>query len=232
MKSQIEWCKNSNLWRITILQGWIYTINSNNILITEHNAVKNSKHFPWNNNTPSRVREAIKNWNTNTIPPIVALKNPFPSIEKTIEAYKLFRKYFKRSGWIIFDNESETIVSILESNKLLCYNWNRRLEQFQKAWIPIKTNIITTQEEYTIIPDEEKRVPESLKDEKINYYQQDQNFILSYLMLLDDVVYIESEKKHNEEMLRNLDKVKEKRQKIRNNKIAEKLATKIKNWET
>lgn len=231
MENKVELWENANLWQVTILQGWIYSINANQILITEHNAVKNSQYFPWNNNTPGRVIESIKSWNTEAIPPIVALKNPFLSIEKTIEAYELFKKHFKRAGWRTFDNEREILISILESNKLLCYNWNRRLEQFQKAWISIKTNVVTTQEEYTSIPEEEKRVPESLKDEKPNYYQQDQSFILSYLMLLDDVVYIESEKKHNEEMLRTLDKLKAKRQEDRNKKKAEELATKIRNWE-
>lgn len=231
MENKVEWWENTNLWEITILKGWIYLINANQILITEYNAIKNSQHYPWNNNTPSRVKEALNNWNYDAIPPIVALKNPFSSIEKTIEAYELFKKSLKRARQRTYDNESEILKSILESNKLLCYNWNRRLEQFQKAWIPIKTNIVTTQGEYSNIPEEEKRIPETLKDERPEYYQQDQSFILSYLILLDDVVYLESEKKYNEELLRDINKLKTQRQKERNKWKAEKLATKIKDWE-
>ncbi len=79
---------------------------------------------------------------------------------------------------------------------LLCYNGNRRLKEFQRAVRPIKAFVIRSQEEFANIPQEEKRIPEDVKDERPAQYQIDQNYFLSFLLLLDDIVYITAEKRY------------------------------------
>lgn len=173
------------------------TVDCNDILITEHNISKDYRKFPeLYANTPQRVRGAIEKGQASEIPPIVALQNPFDTTERTTEAYSQYTQAVPRQGGRHFENEDQVLNEILGQNLLLCYNGNRRLEQFQKAGLPIKALVITSQEEYDQMPKEERRIPEELKDKKPTLYQIDQNYVLSYLGLLDDVVYIEAEKKH------------------------------------
>jgi len=70
------------------------------------------------------------------------------------------------------------------------------LEEFQRAKIPIRAYVIKSQNEFSQIPPEEKRIPEGVKDERPAQYKIDQEYQLAYLALLDDVVYILAEKRH------------------------------------
>lgn len=173
------------------------TVDSRSVLVTEHNVSKDYIKFPeLYANTPQRVREAIESGETEQIPPIVALQNPFASIERTSEAYQQYTQAVPRQGGGHFENEDQVLREVLKQNHLLCYNGNRRLEQFQRSSAPIRALVITSQEDYEQMPQEERRIPEELKDERPTQYQIDQNYILSYLGLLDDVVYIQAEKRH------------------------------------
>lgn len=167
------------------------TVESGTILITENNAIKDYIKYPEiYSNTPERVREAIKQGKIDGIPPIVVLKSPFDTIEKLIEAYLEYTKAIPRMGEQHYRDEDKVLQEILGQNLLLCYNGNRRLEGFQKAGIPIRAFVITSQEEYDQIPEKERRTHERLKDKKSLRCQIDQNYVLSYLSLLDDAVYI------------------------------------------
>ena len=173
------------------------TIDSKSVLVTEHNVSKDYKKFPeLYANTPQRVREAIESGRTEQISPIVVLQNPFDSIERTSEAYQKYTQSVPRQGGRHFENEDQVLKDVLEQNHLLCYNGNRRLEQFQRARFPIRAFVITSQEDYEQMPQEERRIPEELKDKRPTQYQINQNYILSYLGLLDDVVYIQAEERH------------------------------------
>src|SRR3989344_2935630 len=163
------------------------TVDSGTILVTEHNVQKNHREYPeLFGDTQVRVRSAIEAGKIDEIPPIVALQNPFPSIDRTIEAYKKYTQAIPRQGGQHYEHEEEVLRELLEQNALLCYNGNRRLEEFQKAGIPTRAFVITSQEEYDQMPAEERRIPERLKAERLAQYKIDQNYILSYLNLLDD----------------------------------------------
>ena len=173
------------------------TVDSRAILITEHNVQKDYRKYPeLFSDTPDKVRSAIETGKLDEIPPIVALQNPFSSIEKTVEAYEKFTMDTPRPGGQHYQNEDEVLKEILRQNPLLCYNGNIRLEEFQRARLPIRAFVITSQEEYDKMPQEERRIPEKLKAERPAQYKIDQNYVLSYLGLLDDVVYIQAEKRH------------------------------------
>ena len=175
------------------------TVDSKSVLVTEHNVSKGYKKFPeLYTNTPQRVREAIESGKTEQIPPIVALQNPFDSIERTSEAYQQYAQAVPRQGRRHFENEDQVLREVLEQNHLLCYNGNRRLEQFQRSSAPIRALVITSQEDYEQMPQEERRISEELKDKRPTQYQINQNYILSYLGLLDDIVYIQAEERHQQ----------------------------------
>ena len=181
------------------------TVDSRIILITEHNIKKDYRKYPeLYSDTSERVRSAVETRKFDEIPPIVALQNPFGSIEKAVEAYEQFTKSVPRQGGQHFKEEDIVLRELLEQNPLLCYNGNRRLEEFQRAGLPIKAFVITSQGEYDQMPQEERRVPERLKAERPTQYQIDQNYVLSYLRLLDDVVYIHAEKRHWDRVLAGL----------------------------
>ncbi len=185
------------------------TVDSRTILVTEHNVQKDYRRYPeLYTDTPIRVRLTIEAGKSEEIPPIVALQNPFNSIEKTVEAYGQFTKAVPRQGGQHYKDEDKVLRGILEQNPLLCYNGNRRLEGFQRAGIPIRAFVITSQEEYNQMPQEERRIPERLKVERPTQYQIDQNYVLSYLGLLDDIVYIHAEKRHWDRVLAELPKFK------------------------
>ena len=172
-------------------------VDSRTILVTEYNVQKDYRKYPeLYADTPRRVKLAIEAGKSNEIPPIVVLQNPFKSIEKTVEAYEEFTKAVPRQGGQHYRDEDKVVREILEQNSLLCYNGNRRLEEFQRAGISIRAFVITSQEEYDQMPQEERRIPERLKAERTAQYKIDQNYILSYLGLLDDVVYIAAQRKH------------------------------------
>ena len=172
-------------------------IDPKSVLITEHNVSKDYRKFPeLYSDTPVRVREAVESGRAEQIPPIVTLQNPFRSINETTEAYQRYTQAVPRQGGQHYEHEDEVLKEILEQNALLCYNGNRRLEQFQRARIPIRAFVITSQEDYEQMPQEERRIPEELKDKQSTQYQIDENYVLSYLGLLDDVVYIQAEKRH------------------------------------
>ena len=185
------------------------TVDSRTILITEHNIKKDyRKYSELYSDTSERVRSAIQAGKLDKIPPIVTLQNPFPSIDKTIEAYNQYTKAVPRQGGQHYQNEAEILREILGQNLLLCYNGNRRLEEFQRAGIPIRAFVIASQEEYDQMPQEERRIPEKLKAERPTQYQINQNYVLSYLGLLDDVVFIHAEKGHWDRVLAELPKIK------------------------
>jgi len=138
------------------------TIDSNSVLITEHNSAKR-KYPELYGDTPTEVREAIEKGKISEIPPIVALQNPFQSIDRTIEAYQQYTQAIPRQGEGHYEHEDAVLREILQQNSLLCYNGNRRLEEFQRAIIPIRAFVIASQEEYTQKPEQERRIPERLK---------------------------------------------------------------------
>ena len=178
-------------------------VDSARVLITEHNFLKRENkelYVRLYGDTCSSVRTAIESGNKDKIPSIVALQNPFSSVEETVQAYQEYVKVFPRRGGQQYEHEEEILRDILNKNVLLCYNGNRRLEEFQKAGIPIKSFVITSQGEYEQVPAEEKRIHETLKDRNPSQYRRDKNYVLSYLGLLDDVVYIGAEKMHFESM--------------------------------
>jgi len=181
------------------------TVDSENVLITEHNLHKRGNRELYGD-TFSSVRTAIESGKADEIPPIVALQNPFPSLDKTVQAYQKYTQAVPRQGGQHYEHEEEVLREILEQNALLCYNGNRRLEKFQKARIPIRAFVVTSQEEYDQMPAEERRIPERLKSERPTQYEIDQNFVLSYLGLLDDVVYLHAEKRHWDTVLSELPK--------------------------
>jgi len=184
-------------------------VDSRTILVTEHNVQKDHRRYPeLFTDTPERVMSAIEAGKFDEIPPIVVLQNPFGSIEKAVEAYEQFTKSVPRRGWQHFKEEDIVLRELLEQNPLLCYNGNRRLEEFQRAGLPIKAFVITSQGEYDQLPQEERRVDERLKAEILTQYQIDQNYVLSYLGLLDDAVYIHAEKRHWDRILAELPKFK------------------------
>lgn len=176
-------------------QSNLKIIDPAGILITEHNLHKRGNKELYGDTFDS-IRAAIEAGKADEIPPIVALQNPFDSIDKATEAYKKFTEEVPRQGGEQFENEDEVLREILEQNVLLCYNGNRRLEEFQKAKIPIKAFVITSQEEYEQMPAQERRIPDSLKAERPTQYQVDQDYVQSYLQLLDDVVYVHAKRKH------------------------------------
>jgi hypothetical protein len=183
------------------------TVDSASVLITEHNVSKDYRKFPeLYADTPRKVRTAIESGKTDEIPPIVALQNPFSSLDKTVQAYQQYTQAVPRQGGQHYEHEEKVLRDILEQNALLCYNGNRRLEEFQRAGIPIRAFVITSQEEYDQMPAEERRIPESWKSKRPSQYEIDQNYVLSYLGLLDDVVYIHAEKKHWDTVLAELPK--------------------------
>ena len=172
-------------------------VDSEKVIITEHSASKDYRRFPeLYADTSVTIRESIKSGRTDKIPPIVAFYNPFGSKDKTIEAYKKYKEAVPREGEKSYECEDEVLKQVLEQDTLLCYNGNRRLEEFQKARLPIRAFVICTQEEYNQIPEEERRIPEHLKEERPIQHRIDENFVLSYLRLLDDVIYIQAEKRH------------------------------------
>lgn len=185
------------------------TVDSRTIVVTEHNVQKDYRRYPeLYVDTPRRVRLAIEAGKLDEVPPIVALQNPFPSLDKTIKAYEEYAKSVPRQGGQHYPNEAEILIEILGQNPLLCYNGNRRLEEFQKARLPIRVFVITSQEEYTQMPSQERIIPKTLKAERPTQYQIDQNYVLSYLGLLDNVVYIQAEKRNWDRVLAELPKFK------------------------
>lgn len=175
------------------------TVDPASIFITEDNVSQDYKIHPeLYADTHLRVRTAIESGKANEIPPIVALQNPFSSIDQTVQAYQGYTKAVPRQGGQHYEHEDEVLREILEQNAILCYNGNRRLEGFQRAGIPIKAFVITSQEEYDQMPAEERRIPERLKDKRPIQYEIDQRYVPSYLGLLDDVVYIHAKKRHGD----------------------------------
>ena len=173
------------------------TVDSRAILITEHNVQKDYRKYPeLFANTPERVMSAIEAGKLDEIPPIVVLQSPFPSLDYAVRAYQKYTEAVPRQGGQHYEHEEEVLREILEQNALLCYNGNRRLEEFQIAGIPIRAFVITSQEEYDKMPQEERRIPERLKAEKPVQYKIDQNYVLAYLGLLDEVVYIVAQRRH------------------------------------
>jgi hypothetical protein len=171
------------------------TVDSASILISEYNLNKHTGE----DDTFQRVRTAIESGDTSQIPPIVALQNPFGSIEETIQAYQAHTRDFPRHNCENFEHEDEVLGEILKHNYVLCYNGNRRLEEHQKAKIPINTFVITSQEEYALMPKEERRIPEkpeSMRPEVQQQYEIDQNYVSSYLAILDEIVRLQAKKKH------------------------------------
>ncbi|MBI2543590.1 MAG: hypothetical protein HYW24_05400 [Candidatus Aenigmarchaeota archaeon] len=169
-------------------------VDSANILITEDNILKHNRELY--GDTFHSIRYAIKTGKADEIPPIVVLQNPFDSIDETVQFYKRYAGAVPRRGIHDYEREDEILRETLKRNALLCYNGNRRLEEFQRVGIPIRAFVITSQEEYDIMPTEERRVPERLKTEMPTQYVIDQRYDLSYLGLLDDVVSIEAERRH------------------------------------
>ncbi|PJB87635.1 hypothetical protein CO083_05930, partial [Candidatus Roizmanbacteria bacterium CG_4_9_14_0_8_um_filter_34_12] len=165
------------------------------ILITEHNVLKRRDKEIFGD-TFDRLRIALDSGKISDIPPIVVFQNPFVSIEDTVEAYQNYIKVYPRQGGQHYDHEDDVLKEVLGRNALLCYNGNRRLEEFQRAKIPIRAYVIKSQNEFSQIPPEEKRIPEGVKDERPAQYKIDQEYQLAYLALLDDVVYILAEKRH------------------------------------
>ena len=123
------------------------TVDSSSILITEHNVSKDYKRYPeLYGDTPLRVRTAIESGKTDEIPSIIALQNPFSSLDQTVQAYQQYTQAVPRQGGQYYEYGKEVLRDILEQNALLCYNGNRRLEEFQRAGIPIRAFVIISQE--------------------------------------------------------------------------------------
>ncbi|OIP84579.1 hypothetical protein AUK04_02220 [Candidatus Roizmanbacteria bacterium CG2_30_33_16] len=173
----------------------VETLDPTTILITEHNVLKRRDKEIFGD-TFDRLRIALDSGKISDIPPIVVFQNPFVSIEDTVEAYQNYIKVYPRQGGQHYDHEDDVLKEVLGRNALLCYNGNRRLEEFQRAKIPIRAYVIKSQNEFSQIPPEEKRIPEGVKDERPAQYKIDQEYQLAYLALLDDVVYILAEKRH------------------------------------
>jgi hypothetical protein len=179
-----------------ILPLKVQSLDSKIVMITEHNTQKRSNK-DFSGDTFASVRSAINASKADKIPPIVVFQNPFNSIDKTIRAYQEFTKAYPRQGNWHFDNEPDILKEILDqSSLLLCYNGNRRLEEFQRAELAIRAYVIESQEEFALIPHEERRIPDRVKDESPTQYQIDQNYLLSFLQLLDDVVFLAAEKRY------------------------------------
>jgi len=172
------------------------TLDSASIIISEYNLAKCRSE----NDTPMSVKSAIKSGKAGEISPIVVLKNPFNSVEETIEEYQKFIQEFPREGpgqeRFHYKQEEKVLREILEQNSLLCYNGNIRLEEFQKAGISIRAFVITSKEEYRQMPEQERRVPKRLKSERPTQYRIDQDYVLSYLAILDDVVLLKARELH------------------------------------
>ena len=173
----------------------IKVLDSNRILITEHklsDCLRNEIY----GNTFHEYAVAIKSGKKDKIPAIIALQNPFDSIDDAVLAYKKYVESVPRQGGVYYAQEESILREILDQNILLCYNGNRRLTAFQNAKLPIKVLLITSQEEYDMIPEKERRIRVELKDKSPVRYQIDKNYVLSFLSLLDDAVYIHAEKRH------------------------------------
>lgn len=177
----------------------ITKISSRQILITEDNSSKRNPLLgELNDNTTGSIRKAIERNEIENIPPIIVLCPPL--INKIKEGYELFKSQFKRLGNRKYSSEEEIFNKLLEENPnlLLCYNGNRRLEQHQIADIEINAILISNQEEYDKIPENELRVPHELKNEKPSQYFVDRHYVLAYFSLLDDVVLLKSSKYETE----------------------------------
>lgn len=198
----------------------IEILDSTHVLVTEHNISKDPRKFPeLYEDTKGRVVNAIKAEQTNKIPPIVVLSNPFDSVEKTVEAYRKFIKVHPRRGSQHYGNEKDVLNEIINLNPLLlCYNGNRRLEGFRVRGFKIRAYVIRSQEEFNQIPQEERRIPERIEDEDQTRYQIDQNYCLSFLLLLDGAVYITAQERYyrdldTSEALKNMWKRRERKKK-------------------
>lgn len=193
----------------------VRTLDPASVMITEHNIQKRGNKDLFGDTFRS-VRDAIETGRESEIPPIVVFQSPFNSIEEAIQAYQKFTRACPRQGGQHFDNESDILREILgQSPLLLCYNGNRRLEEFQRAKLVIGAYVIKSQEEFARIPQDERRIPDKVKDERPTQHQIDQNYLLSFLQLLDDVVYIAAEKRYYDslDMSEALRKMQERRKK-------------------
>lgn len=180
------------------------TLDSGLIMIVERGLDGFYRKFPGYTDTPSSVREALESGREIKVPPIVSLKNPFPLVDKAKEAYKLFKERFRSGSDFYRESEQEVLEEIMSCNPLLCYNGNRRLTEFQKADKPVRTYVITSQEEFDQIPAKEKRVPEEKKEQNPAEYEIDQNYILSYLRCLEFVVHNMAAARHQDRVLERL----------------------------
>ena len=180
------------------------TLDSGLILIVEKGLDGFYRRFPGYTDTPSLVRKALENGREVEVPPIVSLKNPFPSVDKAKEAYTLFKERFRLGDDFYRETEQEVFEEILGCNPLLCYSGNRRLTEFQKAGKPIRSYVINSQEEFDQIPAEEKIVPEEQKEQNPAGYEIDRNYILSYLRCLEFVVHNKAVARHQDRFLERL----------------------------
>jgi len=173
-------------------------LEPNEITITEYNADKSPLKYPRIYEfTQYTVKDAINSGKSDLIPPIVAIKNPFKSKESIRAAYQASRNHFA----FIYEDfykkyEPEILESLLDENLLLCYNGNRRLEEFQKANHSIAAYVITNPEEFEQIPKKEI-VPRFEEVAGKNYYS-------TFMFLLHRLVSDKSRQRHYEQIFKKL----------------------------
>ena len=180
------------------------TLDSGFILLVERGLDSTYRKLPGYTDTPSSVREAISAGKEAEIPPIVSLKNPFPSIDKAKEAYAQFKEQMRPGDDFYRESEQEVLEEILACNPVICYNGNRRLTEFQKAGKSIQSYVISSQEEFDQIPEKEKKFSEEGKEQNPVEYEIDQNYILSYLVCLEFVVHNQAVARHQDRVLEKL----------------------------
>ena len=164
----------------------VITVEPNKITATE----TNDSRFK-GTGTQLSVRNAIEEGKQGDILPIITLKNPFSSIDQAVKVYREFTQQFSRPGGQHYEGEERILHDLLGNpDLLLCYNGHRRLAEFKRAGISIKTIAIRSQEQFDRIPEDEKRFPDSKKNERTLDYQIDRNYQLTFIRLIDDVVFL------------------------------------------
>jgi len=181
-------------------------LDSGKILITEDNEQKNPDKFPGlHRDTPNTIRKSLEKGRNEKIPPIYILKNPYHSIEKTIKSYEELKELILESSdtsvnevkpaFQLDETEKSLLTQLLGDESFLCYNGNRRLEQFQRQGLPIRAFVIASQNDYEAIPIEEKRANRADNPDKKNYNpiftEISKNYNLAYLLVLMGAIKIQ-----------------------------------------
>ena len=162
-------------------------IPSDEILITECLATKEKLDVAfWKKTRTSVIGEirSILNWdgiNKAKIPPIVALKVPDIFTYSDIDGILAAILKSKWIEWDISELYKDYVKKAISEWKLVCYNWNTRLEAFQSESLDIATYVVDSDESFWDIPEHEKIDPN-------RFWELYSNYAICYLHLLTNAL--------------------------------------------